>query len=261
MIELVDVTKRYPSRALGPEPSPPALAGLSAHFHAGELSAVAGPSGCGKSTLLRLVNRLLEPDSGEIFLQGRPARELDPILLRRRTGYVIQGIGLFPHMTVAENIGVVPALLGWERARTTRRIAELLELVRLPGSYAARWPRELSGGEAQRVGVARALAADPPLLLMDEPFGALDALTRLTLQDEFDRIRRELGKTVILVTHDLAEAFRLADRVFVLREGRLVREGTPTELAIRPGDPLIEEFLASLRALGRFIREAQEQGA
>jgi osmoprotectant transport system ATP-binding protein len=253
MIELDRLVKRYATQTA------PALDGLSLDLASGELTAVVGPSGSGKSTLLRCVNRMVEPDSGEVRIDGRSAREMDPVALRRATGYVIQGIGLFPHLSVAENIGVVPSLLGWSRDRIASRVEALLDLVRLPRSWGSRRPHELSGGEAQRVGVARALAADPPLLLMDEPFGALDALTRMELQDEFDLIRRELGKTVILVTHDLMEAFRLADRVVILRAGRVARQGSPAELAADPGDPLLEEFLSGIRSLERFIHEAGER--
>lgn len=253
MIELREATKRYPARSRGAEPVL-ALDRVSLRFAEGELAALVGPSGGGKSTLLRLLNRLIEPDGGEVLLRGRPLRELDPVRLRLETGYAIQGVGLFPHLSVARNVGLVPELLGWDRRRIELRVEELLDLVRLPRAFAGRMPRELSGGEAQRVGVARALAAGPPLLLMDEPFGALDALTRGALQEDFDAIRRRLGTTVVLVTHDLAEAFRLADRVVVLRAGRVAREGFPAELAEDPGDPLVEGFLEGLAKLERITR-------
>jgi osmoprotectant transport system ATP-binding protein len=189
----------------------------------GETVALVGRSGSGKTTLLRLVNRLVEPDSGRVEVAGRDARDWDRIELRRRTGYVIQDTGLFPHYTVGANIAVVPRLLGWATARVSTRVDELLELVGLdPAEYRDRWPDELSGGQRQRVGLARALAGDPPLLLMDEPFGALDRITRTELHGEFGRLQATLQRSVILVTHDIAEAFDLADRIAVLHEGRVI---------------------------------------
>lgn len=251
MIAFEAVSKRYPGQE-----GAPALDTVSLSVPMGALTAVVGTSGSGKTTLLRCVNRMVEPDSGRVLVGGRPVSELDPIALRRSAGYVIQGVGLFPHLSVAGNVGVVPSLLGWDRASIERRVAELLDLVRLPRAWAARRPGELSGGEAQRVGVARALAADPPILLMDEPFGALDALTRSGLQKDFDDIRRRLGKTVLLVTHDLGEAFRLADRVVVMRDGRIAAEGAPAKLA-SSADPLVGEFLSGVRALGLLAGEAR----
>jgi osmoprotectant transport system ATP-binding protein len=189
---------------------------------AGESVALVGRSGAGKTTLLKLINRLLLPDSGTVVVDGRDTREWDPIVLRRRTGYVLQEIGLFPHLTVEENVALVPRLEGWPDARRRARAHELLELVGLPpAEFARRWPRELSGGQRQRVGVARALAVDPPIVLMDEPFGALDSVTREELRAEFQRIRRHLRQTVVFVTHDMDEAFALGDRVCVLENGRL----------------------------------------
>ena len=189
---------------------------------AGESVALVGRSGAGKSTLLKLINRLLLPESGTVIVDGRDTREWDPIVLRRRTGYVLQEIGLFPHLTVEENVALVPRLEGWPDARRRARAHELLELVGLaPAEFAHRWPRELSGGQRQRVGVARALAVDPPIVLMDEPFGALDSVTREELRAEFQRIRRHLRQTVVFVTHDMDEAFALGDRVCVLENGRL----------------------------------------
>jgi osmoprotectant transport system ATP-binding protein len=198
------------------------LDNLDLAIRAGESVALVGRSGAGKSTLLKLINRLLLPDAGAVMVHGRDTRDWDPIALRRRTGYVLQEIGLFPHLTVEENVALVPRLEGWPDARRRARAHELLELVGLPpAEFAARWPRELSGGQRQRVGVARALAVDPPIVLMDEPFGALDSNTRAELRSEFQRIRRHLRQTVVLVTHDRDEAFALADRVTVLEHGRL----------------------------------------
>ena len=198
------------------------LDGLDLLVAAGESVALVGRSGAGKSTLLKLINRLLLPESGTVVVDGRDTREWDPIVLRRRTGYVLQEIGLFPHLTVEENVALVPRLEGWPDARRRARAHELLELVGLPpDEFAHRWPRELSGGQRQRVGVARALAVDPPIILMDEPFGALDSVTREELRAEFQRIRRHLRQTVVFVTHDMDEAFALGDRVCVLENGRL----------------------------------------
>jgi len=188
----------------------------------GEVLALVGRSGAGKTTLLKLVNRLLLPDAGAVLVEGRDTREWEPIRLRRRAGYVLQEIGLFPHMSVAGNIGVVPRLEGWAPDRVSARVGELLDLIGLPPAFASRWPDELSGGQRQRVGVARALAVDPPVLLMDEPFGALDPLTRAELHGEFRRIQARLRKTVIIVTHDMGEAFALGDRIGVLDQGKLI---------------------------------------
>ena len=198
----------------------------------GETVVLIGASGCGKSTLLRLFNRLEEPTSGEVRIGGRPARTVEPIDLRRRTGYIQQDGGLLPHWTVSRNVALVPSLLGWDAGRRDARAAELLDLVGLPPErYGGRYSRELSGGERQRVAFARALAADPDVILLDEPFGALDALTRLDLQDEFRRLKNRLGKTMVMVTHDISEAFRLGDRIAVMKEGRVLRVGTADDLA------------------------------
>jgi len=195
---------------------------LNLSVSAAESVALVGRSGAGKSTVLKLINRLLLPDAGHVYVQGRDTRDWDAIALRRRTGYVLQDVGLFPHLTIEENVALVPRLEGWDHDRRRARAHELLELVGLPpASYATRWPHELSGGQRQRVGVARALAVDPPIILMDEPFGALDAMTRQELRGEFQRIRRQLRQTVIFVTHDMDEAFALGDRVGVLQDGRL----------------------------------------
>lgn len=215
----------------------------------GEILILVGRSGVGKTTILRLINRLLVPSAGEVRVEGRGTTEWDPIVLRRRIGYVLQEVGLFPHMTVGRNIAVVPHLEGWPPERIQARCIELLDLVGLdPGRFAGRFPHELSGGQRQRVGVARALAADPPVVLMDEPFGALDPLTRSELHREFRRIQERVHKTVVMVTHDMGEAFALATRLGVLAEGRLVALDTPDAIA-RAGDPRIRMFLDALPPL------------
>jgi osmoprotectant transport system ATP-binding protein len=221
------------------------LDGFTLEVRSGETVALIGPSGSGKTTALKLVNRLLEPDGGAVRVEGRDVRGEDPIALRRRLGYVIQEGGLFPHWSVRENVETVPRLLGWPEERRRRRAEELLEMVGLPAAeFAPRLPRELSGGQRQRVGVARALAADPPTVLMDEPFGALDPIARGSLQREFLEWKRRLEKAVLLVTHDLREAFRLADRIAVLDGGRLRQVGTREELERSPADPFVREFVA-----------------
>ena len=210
---------------------------------AGEVVALVGRSGVGKTTLLKLVNRLLVPDAGVAVVEGRDTREWEPIRLRRRVGYVLQDVGLFPHMTVAGNIGVVPRLEGWAPARTAARVGELLDLIGLERQlFLGRWPDELSGGQRQRVGVARALAVDPPILLMDEPFGALDPMTRTELHAEFGRIQARLRKTVLIVTHDMREAFVLADRIGILEGGRLIAYDSPKALS-GSTDPRVRELL------------------
>jgi osmoprotectant transport system ATP-binding protein len=222
-----------------------ALDGFDLSVAQGETVALIGPSGCGKTTALKLVNRLLDADSGTVAVAGRDVRGEDPIGLRRKLGYVIQEGGLFPHWDVRGNVETVPRLLGWPGPQRRRRADELLEMVGLPpAEFSARRPRELSGGQRQRVGVARALAADPPIVLMDEPFGALDPIARRALQREFLDWKRRLGKAVLLVTHDLSEAFRLADRVAVMDRGRLRQVGTREELTQRPADDFVREFVA-----------------
>ncbi len=246
MIEFEHVSKTYPDAPL------PAVADFSLTIPEGCVCVLIGPSGCGKSTTMRMVNRLVEPDSGVVRLDGSDVRDLKPEDLRRRTGYAIQGVGLFPHWTVRQNIGVVPRLLKWDDSRTDARVAELLDLVGLdPRTYGAKYPDELSGGEAQRVGVARALAADPPVLLMDEPFGAVDPLTRDRLQTEFLDIQRRLRKTVLFVTHDMEEAVKLGDRIVVMRAGRMVQDDAPERILAYPADEFVAEFVGSERALKR----------
>jgi osmoprotectant transport system ATP-binding protein len=221
------------------------LDGLSFEVAEGETLALVGPSGCGKTTALKLVNRLLDHDGGDVLVFGRDVRGEDPIALRRRLGYVIQEAGLFPHWTVRENVEAVPRLLGWSREKANNRSAQLLDLVNLPSAeFGERRPRALSGGQRQRVGVARALAADPPVMLMDVPFGALDPIARRAMQREFLDWKRRLGKAVLLVTHDLREAFRLADRVAILDRGRIRQVGTPREILDAPADDFVRDFVS-----------------
>ncbi len=234
------VSKRYA------ETPRPAVREIRLEVAAGEFVVIFGPSGCGKTTLLKMANRLIEPDSGRVLLEGVDVSALDPTALRRRMGYVIQQVGLFPHLTVAENVAVVPDLLGWDKKRVAARVDELLVLVNLPpGEFARRYPAQLSGGQQQRVGLARALAGDPEVLLMDEPFGAIDALTRAALQEEILALHRRLGKTVLFVTHDVEEALRLADRIALLREGTVAQYGEPCELLAHPADLFVKEILGA----------------
>lgn len=217
----------------------------------GRFVVLLGPSGCGKTTLLKIINRLIEPTAGRMFVDGEDALAVDPVLLRRRIGYVIQQVGLFPHMTVAQNIAVVPSLLGWDAARTRARVDELLALVHLlPAPYRDRYPRQLSGGQQQRVGLARALAADPALLLMDEPFGAVDAIERTHLQDEMAGLHAQLHKTIVFVTHDVDEALRLAEDLVIMRDGRVVQAGAPLHVLAQPAN----DFVASLTGAGDVVR-------
>jgi osmoprotectant transport system ATP-binding protein len=237
-VELRNISKSFGERRI--------LDRVSFRVEPGETLVLLGSSGSGKTTTLRTINRLVEPDEGEVEVEGREIRSWDPIRLRRRTGYVIQEVGLFPHLSVAENVELVPKLEGWSEQRRQERMRELLGLVGLPPERFARMrPRELSGGERQRVGVARALAVDPPLLLMDEPFGALDAVNRRRLQDEFLEMKRKLSKTILFVTHDVPEAVKLADRIGVLRAGRLLQVGTPADLLQRPADEFVAELVKS----------------
>ena len=241
MIELDAVRKVYPGGHV-------ALHEVSLRVETGTTLALLGPSGGGKTTLLKLINRLLEPSAGRIVVDGEDSAALDPVALRRRIGYVVQEAGLFPHMTAAANAEVVPRLLGWPLPRRRQRVRELFALLGLNEGLADRYPAQLSGGQRQRVGLARALAADPAILLMDEPFGALDPLIRARLQDEFRALQARLAKTVVLVTHDVDEAFRLADAVAVLDEGRLVQLGTPAEIRRAPASPFVAAFVARREA-------------
>ncbi|MBL6079541.1 ABC transporter ATP-binding protein [Belnapia sp. T18] len=246
MIEIEGLTKRWPGADRA------SVENVSLIVPEGTSCALIGPSGSGKTTLLRMVNRLVEPSAGTIRIGGEDARAIDATALRRRIGYVIQEVGLFPHWDVAANIATVPTLLGWGRARIRARVEEVLALVGLdPARFATRRPHELSGGERQRVGVARALAGDPPVLLMDEPFGAVDPVQRGLLQEEVLRLLRQLRKTVLLVTHDVAEAVRLGDAVALLREGRLVQHAPAAEMLARPADGFAAEFLGADRMLLR----------
>ena len=236
MIEFQQVSKAYDGRL--------AIADLSLKIERGEFAVLIGASGSGKSTVLRMINRLIEHDSGRILIAGDEIRSFRPEELRRRMGYAIQSIGLFPHCTVDKNIATVPELLKWKSSRIRDRVTELLELLGLePGLYRTRYPRQLSGGQQQRVGVARALAADPEVLLMDEPFGALDPITRATLQAEMTRIHRLSGKTIVLVTHDIDEALLLATRIVMLDQGRIVQLGTPAEILSHPANDLVSDFI------------------
>ncbi len=240
------VTKRYPGRDVA------ALDDLSLEIPAGTFCVLVGPSGGGKTTALKLVNRLIPFDTGEIRIDGRNILDLPLVELRRGIGYVIQQVGLFPHMTVGDNIATVPRLLHWPKAKTSARVAELLELVGLEQSDARRYPAQLSGGQRQRVGLARALAADPPLLLMDEPFGALDPITRARLQQELRRLHREVEKTVIFVTHDVDEAILMGDRIAILHEGGVLAQyDTPDAILAHPADEFVERFIGEDRALRR----------
>ncbi|MFG2011974.1 ABC transporter ATP-binding protein [Micromonospora sp. NPDC048868] len=245
-ITLEGIRKRYPD---GTE----AVRELSLDIRAGELAVLIGPSGCGKSTVLRMVNRLIEPTGGRILLGGEDVTRVDPVRLRRRIGYVIQNVGLFPHQTVSANVATVPRLLGWPRQRTRSRVDELLEMVGLdPATFGRRYPHELSGGQRQRVGVARALAADPVVLLMDEPFSAVDPIARTRLQEEFLRLQAEVRKTIVLVTHDLDEAVRLGDRIAVLSEGgRLEQFDTPAAVLGAPATPFVRQFVGADRGIRR----------
>ena len=257
MIRFQEVTKRYNGGTVT------AVDRLTLQVRAGELLVLLGESGCGKTTTLKMVNRLIEPTSGSIEVDGMDNRAVDAVKLRRGIGYVFQGIGLFPHMTIGQNIAVVPGLLGWDGKKTDARVAELLHLVGLdPIDYRDRYPRELSGGQRQRVGVARALAAKPKIMLMDEPFGALDPLTRDTLQDEFVRIHKQLGLTTVMVTHDMTEALLMADRIAVMGGGRVLRDGTPHELMINPNDDYVRRLLQTpTRQADRLEALAAEGGA
>ena len=239
-IEFKNVKKQYENA------STPAVDDVSFSVEPGSLIVLLGPSGCGKTTLLKMVNRLFEPNSGTIYLDGRDIRDLEVTALRRQIGYVIQQVGLFPHMTVAENIGLIPNLLKWEKDTISARIDELLSMIGLlPEEYRDRYPAQLSGGQQQRVGLARALAGDPNVLLMDEPFGAIDSITRTALQKEVMELQNKLKKELLFVTHDVEEALLLADKIVVLKEGKLVQYDTPWNLLTNPADEFVQELLSA----------------
>jgi osmoprotectant transport system ATP-binding protein len=244
-IVLEGVSKSYPGQKA------PAVDNVSMTIPAGEVVVLVGPSGCGKTTTMRMINRLIEPTSGRITIGGKDALSIDPNELRRTIGYAIQQSGLFPHMTIAQNVGMVPGLIGWDKKRINARTDEMLDLVGLdPGQYRGRYPRQLSGGQQQRVGVARALAADPPVLLMDEPFGAVDPITRGLLQDELMRLQAELGKTIVFVTHDFDEAVKLGDRIAVLgNQSAILQYDTPEAVLANPADDTVAGFVGAGAAL------------
>ncbi|WP_250031502.1 ABC transporter ATP-binding protein [Paractinoplanes maris] len=258
-ITLQDVGKTYPDGTV-------AVGDFSLEVGAGELAVLIGPSGCGKSTILRMINRLIEPTHGTILIDGRNVLERNPVELRRHIGYVIQNVGLFPHQNIRTNVGTVPRMLGWDKAKVATRSDELLELVGLdPARYSKRYPHELSGGQRQRVGVARALAADPLVLLMDEPFSAVDPIARGRLQEEFLKLQATVRKTIVLVTHDIDEAVRLGDRIAVLGEGGTLRQyAPPAELLSRPASPAVADFVGADRGIRRLavtsIRTALQPG-
>ena len=247
MIEFRGVSKTYPGS------DRPVVNDLSFEVPEGEICVLVGPSGCGKTTSMRMVNRLIEPTEGEILIDGEPNTAMSGTQLRRKIGYAIQQIGLFPHRTIAENIATVPGLLGWEKGRIRSRVDELLELVGLdPGDYRDRYPAELSGGQQQRVGVARAMAADPPIMLMDEPFGAVDPITRERLQDEFVRIQENIKKTIVFVTHDIDEAIKIGDMIAILKQGGfLAQYDTPENILSNPNSEFVASFVGNDRILQR----------
>jgi osmoprotectant transport system ATP-binding protein len=245
VITFDSVTKRFPDGTA-------AVSDLSLEVGEGEVAVLVGPSGCGKTTSLRMINRMIEPTEGTIIVDGENALEVDPPQLRRRIGYVIQQIGLFPHRTIAQNIATVPGLVSWDKQRTKERVEELIEVVGLPSEVADRYPHQLSGGQQQRVGVARALAVDPPIMLMDEPFGAVDPIIRTRLQDEFLRLQRDVRKTIVFVTHDIDEAIKMGDKVAILSEGgHLQQYASPQEILRSPANDFVASFLGGERGLKR----------
>ncbi len=253
MIQLEDVSKSYDEGATY------SVRDVSLEIAAGEFVALLGESGCGKTTTLKMINRLIDPSSGRIVVDGQDTGQIDPVALRRQIGYVIQGVGLFPHLTVGENIAVVPRLLSWSAAEIAERVDELLQLIQLPPSeYRDRLPDALSGGQRQRVGLARALAARPKIMLMDEPFGAIDPLNRDRLQDEYAQIHRDLGLTTVMVTHDMTEALLMADRIAVLSGGRLARVGTPREILTDPGGEDVARLMETPRRHARRLEKMLE---
>jgi len=251
MIKFENVTKIYPGT------SSPAVDNLSITIPTGEICTIVGPSGCGKTTTMKMVNRLIEPTSGAIYVldergETRNVLKMDPILLRRSIGYIIQQIGLFPHRTILQNMGTVPELLGWDEARTRRRAEDLLKMMNMPLEFLDRYPHELSGGQRQRIGVARGMAIDPPVMLMDEPFGAIDPINRNILQNEFLRLQREIKKTILFVTHDIDEAIKMGDKICILNVGGLLEQfDSPANILAHPANEFVEDFVGADRALKR----------
>lgn len=242
MLTFQDVSKVYNG-------AKKAVSDMNLEVKKGEFVVFIGPSGCGKTTTMKMINRLIEPSDGTISIEGENILDKDPVQLRREIGYVIQQIGLFPHMTIQENISLVPKLLKWPMEKRRKRAEELLQLVNMDTEYLDRFPHELSGGQQQRIGVLRALAADPPLILMDEPFGALDPITRDSLQEEFKKLQQSLGKTIVFVTHDMDEALKLADRIVIMRDGELVQVGSPDEILQKPANEFVEQFIGKERLI------------
>ncbi len=241
MIEFKEVSKTFPDGFQ-------ALKNINLHIHKGELVTLIGPSGCGKTTTMKMINRLLEPSSGDILVDGKDIKNQNPVELRRNIGYVIQQIGLFPHMTIEENVALVPKLKGWSKDKYVRRVDELLELVGLePDVFKKRYPSELSGGQQQRIGVIRALAAEPPVVLMDEPFSALDPISREQLQDELVALQNSIQKTIVFVTHDMDEALKIADRIAIMHEGQIIQLDTPDQILRHPANQFVEEFIGEER--------------
>lgn len=244
MIKFENISKKYTNTKI------PAVDNLNLHIKKGEICMLVGPSGCGKTTTMKMINRLIEPTAGNIYINGENIKEQDPVKLRRNIGYVIQNIGLFPHMSIADNIATVPKEKKWQNAKIDERVDNLLELMELkPLIYRNRKPSDLSGGQRQRVGVARALAADPPVMLMDEPFGALDPITRSKLQNEFLRIQEKIKKTIIFVTHDIDEAIKMGDKIVVMKQGKIVQEGTPNDILNTPADEFVENLIGGNRSI------------
>jgi osmoprotectant transport system ATP-binding protein len=244
MIEFQNISKTY-------KPGQPVVENLNLHVKRGEILVLIGPSGCGKTTTMKMVNRLVEPTAGRILINGEDIGRQNPVELRKNIGYVIQNIGLLPHMTIAENVALVPKLKGWKKADALRRVDELLRLVNLPPEiYSHRYPQELSGGQQQRIGVIRAMAADPPIILMDEPFSALDPISREQLQDELLRLQETLSKTILFVTHDIAEALKIASRICLLKDGRIVQLGTPEQILRHPANDFVRDFIGENRLRG-----------
>jgi len=239
-VEFRSVSKRFPTAGYD------AVSDVSLKIYDGEIVTILGTSGCGKTTLLKMVNRIYEADFGEILFYDHKIKDISPVELRRKIGYVIQQVGLFPHMTIAENIATVPRILGWEKGKIENRVHELLELVELnPKEFAKRYPKQLSGGQQQRVGLARALAADPDVMLLDEPFGAIDAITRKNLQEELIKIHKKFKKTFIFVTHDIHEAFKLADKILIMDKGKVQQYATPLEIHLNPANDFVKSLVSS----------------